>query len=65
MTRKSIQAIAQSLENAKVQSALQADATLVAAANDELFRDLENRWGAGFAQWIIDRLHDTPTAGSA
>ncbi len=31
------------------------------AANDSLFRDLEQRWGSGFAQWVIDGLGASPS----
>lgn len=55
MTRKSIKAIGQDIEAAREQLRHHGHSPSI-AANDTLFKDLSDRWGPGFAQWLMDDL---------
>jgi len=56
MTKKPIKSIAQTIETLRAQISAQPEAAAYIAANDTLFKDLESRWGSGFAQWLVDGL---------
>lgn len=58
MTKKSVKSIVKALEEAREL----ARAGAAQAANDSLAhitKDLELRWGPGFAQWVADGLSTT------